>query len=193
MARNEWTAEQDAVLRERFGDTAAPIIAGMVGRSASAVYSRAIMLGLKRPPEVYERLKQERRARARPKPVMPVDADGKRRKPHWVPVGSERISRRGYVFRKVSDTGIKEVDWQPAHLCLWVEAHGPVPSEHKVVFRDGNPKNLTPENLELITNAEAMRRNSIQRYPKEIRRTAVQLGRFLAKLKRLEQQHEKPE
>lgn len=55
------------------------------------------------------------------------------------------------------------------HVLLWEEYNGKVPSNHAVVFKDGNKQNITIENLELVTRAELMRRNTIHRYPVELK------------------------
>lgn len=50
--------------------------------------------------------------------------------------------------------------WQLLSHYLYESHYGAVPPEHKIVFRDGNPDNVTIENLECISDAELMRRNS---------------------------------
>lgn len=85
------------------------------------------------------------------------------------PIGSERESD-GYLYRKVSDNrNPPKADWKMVHVLLWEEHHGKVPKKHTVVFKDGNRKNITIDNLELVSRAELMRRNSIMRFPKELR------------------------
>nr|WP_288356107.1 HNH endonuclease signature motif containing protein [uncultured Pseudomonas sp.] len=89
-----------------------------------------------------------------------------------------RFSKEGYLQRKVTDTGYPPRDWKGVHILLWEEAHGPVPSGHCLAFRDGNKRNITLENLELITRAERMRRNTIHRYPPELKGAIRTLGRL---------------
>jgi len=55
------------------------------------------------------------------------------------------------------------------HVLIWQEAHGPVPKGHIIVFRDGNLENLSLDNLECISRAENMRRNTVCNYPHELR------------------------
>ncbi|HHG6032379.1 TPA: HNH endonuclease signature motif containing protein, partial [Pseudomonas aeruginosa] len=114
----------------------------------------------------------------------------KGQKPHtWLPVGSTRVSADGYLQRKISDTGYPPRDWKGMHILLWEEHFGPIPTGHCVCFKDNNKQNVVIDNLELITRAERMRRNSIHRYPPELK-SAI---RVISKLKRTiqEVEHEK--
>lgn len=54
------------------------------------------------------------------------------------------------------------------HIWLWETANGQVPKGYNVVFKNGNTLHCTIENLECISNAELMYRNSKIQYPKEI-------------------------
>ena len=107
------------------------------------------------------------------------------RSPTWLPVGSTRVSADGYLQRKISDTGYPR-DWKSIHILLWEEHVGPIPTGHCVCFKDNNKQNVVIDNLELITRAERMRRNSIHRYPPELK-SAI---RVISKLKRTIQEVE---
>lgn len=94
-------------------------------------------------------------------------------RPHnWVPVGSYRIAGGGYLQRKVSDTGYPPRDWAMVHRLVWEAVHGPVPVDHVVAFLPGRRTTeleaITLDALELVPLTELMRRNSVNRYPKEI-------------------------
>ena len=57
-------------------------------------------------------------------------------RPHtWKPIGSTRLSREGYLQRKISDTGYPPKDWVGVHILMWQEAHGPLPKGFAVSFR----------------------------------------------------------
>jgi hypothetical protein len=70
----------------------------------------------------------------------------------YMPVGSERMNSNGYIDVKVSDTA-KPVQrrWKAKHVILWEKAHGKVPQGHCVIFLDGNRRNITLNNLEMIS------------------------------------------
>lgn len=95
-------------------------------------------------------------------------------RPHtWKPIGSLRINADGLLDRKVSDTGYPPRDWVGVHRLIWSAAHGPIPRGHKVAFLPGRKsieaEKITLDAVELVSDAELMRRNSYHnRYPKEI-------------------------
>ena len=55
------------------------------------------------------------------------------------------------------------------HRHIWEKAHGPIPKGCNVVFRDGDTMNCELSNLELISNNELMTRNTLHRFPEEVR------------------------
>lgn len=89
------------------------------------------------------------------------------------PIGSLRINRDGVLERKIGNTpGPSNRRWKPVHRLVWQAAHGPVPKGHIVVFKPGRASTdagaITLDAVELISRAENMRRNSVQRYGKDI-------------------------
>lgn len=86
----------------------------------------------------------------------------------WNPVGHERVSQCDILERKVTDTGVTRRDYRSVHSLVWEEHNGPIPAGHIVVFRDGDRRHFDIDNLELISRAENMRRNSIHQLPPEL-------------------------
>lgn len=66
--------------------------------------------------------------------------------------------------------------WEPLHVHEYKKHVGPIPKGHVVCFRDGNTLNCEVSNLEMMTKADNMRRNSIMRYPHDVRRAIHALG-----------------
>lgn len=82
----------------------------------------------------------------------------------WVPIGTRVRSSDGYWKVKVSDSpgpGESRRGWQQQHRLIWEEAHGPQPRGTAIVFVDGDPDNLTLDNLEIVTRAELARLNQL--------------------------------
>jgi len=75
--------------------------------------------------------------------------------PNYKPVGSERITAKGYTLVKVAEPS----EWKHKHVVEWENVHGPIPQGHCLIFLDGNRKNLAIENLKLITKAQRARMN----------------------------------
>jgi hypothetical protein len=200
-----WSDKEDAQLAELWKTLALGDVAQQMERSTSSVYNRVQKLGLKRT-EQYKAITGCGRIKKGDKPwnagLKGWQAGGRAKetqfklgqKPSntWRPIGAERISKDGVLFRKVADAGVKKTDWRAAHVLIWEQDNGPLPAGMIVVFRDKNPENLSPDNLLAVTRAENMRRNSIDRYPPEYRSTALTLGWFRRKLNNLEKANEHP-
>lgn len=114
---------------------------------------------------------------------------------NYVPIGTEKYDvKRKVVVRKITDDPaiVPTMRWRPVHTMVWEAVHGPVPPGHIVVFKRGMKTlisaDITVDLLDLVTLAENMRRNTIHRYPPELK-SAI---RLVGKLKRtIEDQHEK--
>jgi len=89
------------------------------------------------------------------------------------PVGTETKDKDGYVWVKIAEPS----EWKLKHHIAYGE---PVPTGHKVIFLDGNKYNFERGNLQLVSNAELMNRNTMHRYPPEL----VRLLKTLNKLKK---------
>lgn len=93
---------------------------------------------------------------------------------NYRPIGSLRLSKDGYLERKVTDDHpVPARRWVGVHRLVWEQAHGPVPPGHAVVFKPGRrttvEAEITLDRLECITRAELMRRNSYHtRLPPEV-------------------------
>jgi hypothetical protein len=203
--RRPWTPSEDATLRMRYPNEATATIAADLDRRASTVYQRAVsVLGLKKsaeymasgeacrfnghdPRSVAHRFKKGQPSWSKgTKGVVGVQAGCRRTQfkrgqmrgaaqHNYVPIGSERISKDGYLERKVTDdpTLAPARRWVGVHRLVWEAANGPVPRGHAVVFLPGrrtiDPQRITVDGLELVTRAELMKRNSyITRYPKPV-------------------------
>ena len=104
------------------------------------------------------------------------------------PLGSERISKEGYLERKIDDTpGVgQRCHWARVHKILWESAHGPVPKGHVVVFKNGDKTDIRIENLECITRVELMGRNTYHNYGKEVAELIQLRGAISRKINKLE-------
>jgi hypothetical protein len=192
MNGRPWTESELKTLRAEYSDTPAKTIAEKLGRSLQAVYGQAKKFGLEKSPEFLSSPDAGRIQPGERRGTSGEFAKGHQpwntglkgwtaggqaeqtrfrsgNRPHnWKPIGSERITHDGYVQRKMTDTGYPPRDWRGVHILMWEEHNGPVPQGHVVVFRNGDNRDFRLENLELITKAENMRRNTIHKLPKEL-------------------------
>lgn len=192
MKRKPWTAADNRIMRREYPNTPTAKLARKLRRTATTVYQHAAVLGLRKSAAYLAspaagRLDGKRGAACRfPKGNRPWNAGkkgwqaGGRSKltrfkkgqmPHnWHPVGHERLTKDGILQRKVKDTGYTPGDYKAVHAIVYEQHFGKIPKGHVVVFRDHDRRNFDPANLELVTRAELMRRNTMHRYPKEIAR-----------------------
>jgi hypothetical protein len=171
--KKHWTADDDARMRAEFPHVRTLDLARALGRSLDSVRTRAVVLGLQKTPEARARIDAERAASASNAGRFQRGASpwnkGKTdyRLSHGAPLGTERL-RDGYRQRKVVMDGPHWRRWRFVHVLVWEDAHGPVPKGFKVMFRDGNPEHITIENLELISHAKNLARNSAHAFGPEL-------------------------
>ena len=89
--------------------------------------------------------------------------------------GYERISRDGYI-----EVRIRKGKYVAKHRHLWEQLNGKLPKGYILIFKDRNQQNTSLDNLELISREENMRRNTIHRFPNELKKTI----RLINKLKK---------
>lgn len=149
-----WLPEQLKLLEQHYPDKTAKQLVELLARPISGIHAMARKLGIKKSTEFYQ-----------------SDHCGRQKKS---PVGTTYIHPTGYLMCKVTD-GHKAV-----HIVEWEKLHGPVPKGYVVSFKDGDKKNIDPDNLELITKKQVMERNTVHRYPPEL----IETMRLCKKLQR---------
>lgn len=77
----------------------------------------------------------------------------------YKPIGTERLSKEGYVERKIHDGMPFQRRWRGLHLLNWEAINGPVPKGHCLKSLDGNKANTDPSNWELVPRALLPRLN----------------------------------
>ena len=168
--RVPWTREDEALLVARYPHEPTSRLARDLRRSMAAVSNRAGLLGLAKSPEYLASLEACRLrlgdnvgARTRFKPGHVPFNKGLRRPPGWAPgrmretqfkpgvrqgvavrlykpIGHERLSKEGYLQRKIHDGLPRQSRWRAVHILVWEAANGPLPEGHAVAFRNGGQK-----------------------------------------------------
>ena len=190
MSRIFWTNEELEYLHANYADNFTEDVAKALNKSVKSVYAKAYSLDIRKSKTHHEKVMEKTSIRIREgakihryakghEPAnkgkkMPAEVYAKvaptmfgaGHKPHnFRPVGSERLTKDGYLERKVADPKT----WRAVHILVWEATYGPVPAKHKVIFKDNNKLNNDLSNLECVSYADAMRRNSIIRYPADLR------------------------
>ena len=170
--RKRWTQAEDDYLRKIYPEMSNEEVAMWLHRSKRAVMAHAYILGVHKSPEFAE--KQFRKGQFR-KGQTPHNK-GKSRK-YWASpeaeelmekgqfkpgecrddnprkrqIGHEKVYADGYVWI-ITEHGRKQ-----KHRVVWEQAHGPIPPDHCVKFKDGNRMNCSLDNLYLVSRADHAR------------------------------------
>lgn len=210
MAGRRWSPTEDEILRRLYPESKTADLALYFDRQAYSLYNRAAQLGLSKSAAwlasdeaCYLRRHPEAGEPGRFKPGHVPPNKGLRR-PGWAPgrmaetqfkkgqrpwtwrpMWSERMSKEGYLEIKFRERRGRYGNWKGAHVLLWEDRHGKVPKGHKLAFRDGDRARITLRNLELVSNAEMMRRNSVHNLPLELQLVIQLNGALKRKLRRL--------
>lgn len=103
----------------------------------------------------------------------------------YKPIGTERVTRDGYIERKINDDLPLQGRWRAVHLIEWEARNGPVPDGHALKCLDGNRANTDPGNWVAVPRAMLprlaggrMRRLSYDEAAPEIRPTLLAIARL---------------
>lgn len=190
-------------MRERYPNEPTRVLAASLARSTCSVYQRADVLGLQKS-AAYLASPASCRTNGRqgmgtrfPKGHVPANkglrrpgwSPGRMRDTQfkkgerrgvatklWQPIGTERISKDGYRERKINNDLPLQRRWRAVHLIVWEEANGPVPGGHAVTFKNGDKADVSLSNLEIMTRAALMARNSVHNLPQPLAQTIQLLG-----------------
>lgn len=183
MNRATWSREETRAFRIAYPWLSNAEIARRLRRPVFSIKNRAQLLGLKKAPEYLAKSTCGRFQKGAPawNKGMHYVAGGRsaetRFKPGtrqgraaevYQPIGAERVSKDGYLERKVSETRPFQRRWRAVHLIVWESVHGPVPKGHAVCFKNGDKRDIRIENLELVLRRDLMLRNTLHRYPQPI-------------------------
>lgn len=213
MSRQPWQPEEVEILRRTFAHNPTWKIAQVLGRTHSTVSQKAVALGLSKSKDCLAspasgRLRPgDRRGGATRfrkgqeswnkglkgvtgthpnsrRTQFPKGHRGGRAAEKYQPIGTVRTSKDGYLEQKIHDGMPLQSRWRAVHLVRWEAINGPLPKGHALVFRDGDKANTDPENMELVTRAELMARNTLwNRYPREVAEVMQLRGALNRKIK----------
>lgn len=196
-SRRYWTNREMELLSALYPDHPGSAVAERLDRPLSAVHAKAKAMGIKKSDAFLNgphsgrldglrgaasRFQKGGRSWNKDKPMPSTGRSSetqfsKGAMPHnHLPVGSEVMSTDGYLKIKVAEPNT----WEWTHRRNWEAEHGAIPDGMVLVFKTADRMDCSVENLELITRQELMGRNTIQRFPPELKQTM----RLLSKLNR---------
>ncbi|KAA6337104.1 hypothetical protein EZS27_014786 [termite gut metagenome] len=179
-----WNPDRVKILKQLYNKKTNAQIAEILGVSEGAASAAAFKQGLRKT----EEFKREHSSKGFfPKGHVPANKGkkqteymseesiektkptrfGKGHIPHnHKPVGYERTNRDGYIEIKVAEPNVFEYK----HKLLWRQHNGKIPPGQNIKFKDGNKLNIRIENLYMVSKAENIRENTMQRYPDDVKK-----------------------
>lgn len=208
-----WNPEEDALMRALYPDMPTADLAARLGRPFESVYRRAWKLGLRKSaaymasPAACRLRRGDNIGAPHRFPKGHVPANKGLRRPGWhrgrmqetqfkkghrhgraaaayKPIGTERISKDGYLERKVNDALPFQRRWRAVHLLIWETANGPLPAGHAISFKNGDRTDIRIDNLELISRRELMARNTVHNLPAPLPEVVQLIGALKRKINR---------
>lgn len=207
MSRKRWTVEEDEFLRSKLNVLDWTECANHLNRPVSSVYGRVNKLGLKQSKKFRASLSSKYYSEANAKTQFKAGDipwnKGKKGVIKSTPGMQKTQFKKGNLPMNTLSDGVitirkerqrsgkvtlykwirlSKANWIPYHKYLWEKAHGPIPKGYVLSFKDGDTMNCVLENIELITYQENMNRNTIHRYPDDVKaliRTQSKLDKTL--------------
>lgn len=229
MPHQKWTAAELQLMHDLYADVPTADIAALLGRGLTSVYQRAHLQRLHKSAQYFTSAESTRitngthtaamvSKRFKPghatwnKGLHYQPAGGsvasrfqpgrpKHLSPNYCAIGSLRISKDGYLEKKINDTHpVPTRRWEGVHRLVWQAAHGPIPAKHVVCFKQGMHTNvealLTIDRLQLSSRADlAMRNHPARSNPQlsKIYQLKGQITRQVNRLAREQSKQQKPE
>lgn len=112
---------------------------------------------------------------------------------NYQPIGAERITKDGYIERKVSDDSslVPARRWQFVHRIVWEQANGPVPDGYCLRFVNGDKTDTRLENIECISRADNARR-TVASIPPEIKKLNQLRGALQRQINKTRRENHEP-
>ncbi|HVK42698.1 MAG TPA: HNH endonuclease signature motif containing protein [Phenylobacterium sp.] len=71
----------------------------------------------------------------------------------YQPIGTERLSKEGYIQRKIHDGLPLQSRWRGVHMIRWEAINGPIPKGQCLKALDGDRTNTDPANWRLVSRS----------------------------------------
>lgn len=191
------TPDIDSFIKKHYLSLPQKVMAEKVGKSHTFIIGRLRQLGLEIPVNVRKKFAVESRFKAG---ALPANK-GKKWSEFMTPEGqarsrtttfkkgqlphntkedfaiTSRSDKRGVQYQFIR-AGLGK--WVPLHRFIWEQNFGKIPPKMNLVFKNKNTFDCRIENLELLSNADLMARNSYHNYTKPIALT-IQLQGVLTR------------
>ena len=205
MKKPKWTAAEDNILKSKYPtSTIKELIAILPGRSWCSIYARSARLELKKEAGFWESEKSGRfnvknsvSTRFKKgnvpfnKGMKGVYFGGEKSqfKPGNLPHNTKHdgaISERPHKGGTYLYIRVEKAKWVLLHRHVWEQHNPPLQKGEVVAFIDGDYKNCDISNLMLLSRKENMKRNSITRYPEDVRKAIHVVAKLQKRINKIE-------
>jgi hypothetical protein len=193
----KWKPHEKELLKQHYADSTIHELMQMLNKTDRSIYTQARNLGLKKSAAYEEKRRlqdienlRKNTTKRFQKGNTPwnknvkaymgsnVTSFKKGNLPHNTRnEGETRLNKEGYVLVKIGHK-----NWVRKHQLIWEEVNGKVPKDHVLRLKDNNPENYDILNIELISRADNMRLNTINRFPTELKQTIKLLKKLKKKI-----------
>lgn len=203
IRRKAWTDTDDAAIRRGYPDGDVPALAVSLGRTVGAIQQRARNIGVRKSAE-FKRAQGIAIAALKLGQFKPGHITWNAGRKGWQPggrskasqfkagkippnrreVGALRMAEDGFIYIKMRE-GLRQ--WVQLSHYAWFLAHGDWPAKGEIVrASNGDTHDTQAHNLEKLTRAENMRRNSYHtNYPPEVARLVQIKGAIMRQVNRI--------
>lgn len=198
--RTFWTEQEIKFLKDNYSNMLTADIAKILGRPLLGVYGKANMMGIFKSKEYITKLlihesqklinsgkrhqfKKGQTSHNKGK-KMPAELYEKCKRTMFKPgnkpgnikkIGATRKDIDGYTYVKIADG-----DWRLKQRLVYENVNGSIPDDSIIIFIDKNKENFDINNLQMISQADNMLRNTIHQYPEPIQ-SIIKLNNKLKK------------
>lgn len=202
--KTSFSEEEDEVIKQNYLEIPIKTLAKIMKRSSCGIYSRLNHLGCIIPPELAE----QRKISGMIKKGTAPPNKGKKQSEYMSPEGIEKS--KASRFKKNHIPHNAKQDWEEIlrkdyrgtkywmiklpenrklifkHIWLWESTYGKIPEGYNIIFKNGNSIDCKIENLECISDAELMQKNTIMNFPEDLKQIILLKGKIKRQINKIE-------
>jgi hypothetical protein len=202
MKKTTATKKEDLYIKANYLELPIKRIAKNIGRSNIFISTRLRQLELEVPDHIIKKNIEKGRFNNGHVPFI----KGKKIEDFYSPEAMEKVKdcwfKKGHIPANASFDGAITIvngykwkrvsvnNWIQLHIYNWEKEHGELPDGMMLAFKDGDQMSCETNNLQPITRAENMVRNSIMRYPPELQKSLRLMGKLNKKIQTKTQKNE---
>jgi hypothetical protein len=127
-----------------------------------------------------KRMSSELYAKVKPTMFKKGNIPFNTKKPYEQVLRKDKSGREYWMIKIPNETRLKY-----KHIFIWEATYGKIEKGYNIVFKDKNSLNCVLDNLECLSNAELMSRNTFHRFPDELKSTIRLVNKLKVKCQKI--------